>query len=199
LTSTSHVNKQDLEDTFLASVDIIIPNYQYGRYLRECVASVLSQDIDQLRILIIDNASTDDSVEIAHELAAKDSRIQVRVHPVNVGFHASVNEGLDWAESTYVMVLCADDLIPPNALQRALVVLEDNPAAAFAYGGYVSVRDSETTTLSDIERDAAWHIRSGTEFITQCCTQMIHAMAPLVRTSIQKKAGHYPAETCLFR
>jgi glycosyltransferase involved in cell wall biosynthesis len=179
---------------FLSSVDIIIPNYQYGRYLRECVASVLSQGIEQLRVLIVDNASTDDSVEVALALAARDSRIQVRVHPVNLGFHASVNEGLDWAESTYVMVLCADDLIPPNTLKRALAVLEANPAAAFAYGSYVSSHGSETINLADTGLDAAWQIRSGTEFIAQCCTRMIHAMAPLVRTEIQKKAGHYRQE-----
>jgi glycosyltransferase involved in cell wall biosynthesis len=40
----------------MRSVDVVVPNYQYGRYLRDCVASILSQGIDRLRVLIIDNA-----------------------------------------------------------------------------------------------------------------------------------------------
>ena len=49
----------------MASVDIIIPNYNYARFLPACVESVLAQDVRPLRILIIDNASTDDSVAVA--------------------------------------------------------------------------------------------------------------------------------------
>src|SRR4051794_15159199 len=54
----------------MASIDVVIPCYQYGRYLRDCVRSVLDQDVEQLRVLIIDNASTDGSAEIARQLAA---------------------------------------------------------------------------------------------------------------------------------
>ena len=46
----------------MATVDVAIPCYQYGRFLRACVGSVLNQGIDDVRILIIDNASTDNSV-----------------------------------------------------------------------------------------------------------------------------------------
>lgn len=56
----------------MASVDVIIPNYEYGRFLRDCVTSVLRQNIEALRVLIIDNASTDDSVEVARALARED-------------------------------------------------------------------------------------------------------------------------------
>ena len=59
----------------MPSIDVAIPNYQYARYLRQCVQSVLSQDVRDLSLLIIDNASTDDSVAIARQLASKDSRI----------------------------------------------------------------------------------------------------------------------------
>ena len=54
----------------MPSVDIVVPCYQHGRFLRDCVESVLSQDVE-LRVIIIDNASTDDSVSIAQDLARK--------------------------------------------------------------------------------------------------------------------------------
>ena len=171
----------------MASVDVIIPNYQYGHYLRQCVESVLGQGVERLRILIIDNASTDDSVEVAKALSAFDSRIQVQVHPVNLGFHASVNEGLDWAESDYVLVLCSDDLLPPGTLKRALNVLEDNPAVAFAYGRYIQLHGSAVADMPANTADAMWQIQSGSAFIAQSCGGLVRTMAPLVRTAMQKK------------
>ena len=91
----------------MKSVDVVIPNYNYGRYLRACVGSVLSQDVEKLRVLIVDNASTDDSPEVARELAAMDPRVELRLHETNLGPHASFNEGIDWAESDYFLILCS--------------------------------------------------------------------------------------------
>lgn len=185
----------------MPSVDVVIPNFQYAAYLRECVLSVLGQGLDQLRVLIIDNASTDDSVRIAEELARGDPRIEVRVHPVNLGFHASVNEGLDWAKSDYVMVLCSDDLLPPGALLRAVAALEAHPTAAFAYGPYVKMVGPERIIkLGDEPYDVSrspiypWFRTSGRDFIAEFCQRIIYMMSPLVRTSIQKKVGHYRPE-----
>ncbi len=75
------------------NVDIAIPNYNYGRFLRESVESVLSQRGVNVRVLIIDNASTDDSAAIACQLAAEDSRVELCLRERNLGPHASFNEG----------------------------------------------------------------------------------------------------------
>jgi glycosyltransferase involved in cell wall biosynthesis len=178
----------------MPSVDVVVPNYQYGRYLRDCVASILNQGIDQLRVLIVDNASTDDSVEVAQELADCSSQIEVRLHATNLGFHASVNEGLDWAASDYLIVLCADDLLPPGALRRAVSIMEENPGTAFAYGAYARMTGSITSAPLEETPQAAWRIENGDRFNARCCQDMVHAMAPLVRTSIQKKIGYYRSE-----
>ena len=82
-----------------AKVDIAIPCHNYGRFLPDCVASVLGQGIAEVRLLIIDNASTDDSLDIARTLAAQDTRISVSAHASNRGPHASFNEGVDWASA----------------------------------------------------------------------------------------------------
>src|SRR5262245_3553031 len=104
----------------MSSVDVVIPCYQYGRFLRECVSSVLTQGVSHIRVLIIDNASTDGSAEIARQLAAEDSRIEVAAHSHNVGPTASYNEGIDWASAEYFVLLDADDLLAPGCLARAL-------------------------------------------------------------------------------
>src|ERR1700751_2438487 len=111
----------------MASVDVSIPCYQYGRFLRRCVTSVLSQEIRNLRVLIIDNASSDNSLDVARSLAAEDSRVEVVAHPANLGHHASYNEGIDWASAEYFTTLCVDVLLPPGSLRRAITIMERHP------------------------------------------------------------------------
>lgn len=102
----------------MSTIDIVIPNYNYGRFLEGCVESVLGQNIPDMRILIIDNASTDDSVAIARSLAAANPRIETSLRPRNLGGHASFNEGIDWARADYFAIICADDVLSPGALAR---------------------------------------------------------------------------------
>jgi glycosyltransferase involved in cell wall biosynthesis len=181
----------------VASVDVAIPCYQYGHFLRDCVDSVLGQDIQDLRLLIIDNASTDDSVEIARELAARDPRIEVIARPVNLGAQASFNEAVDWARADYFTVLCADDRMAPGALKRAVAVMEEHPSVSFAYGRGVELRPSEApAALPDEPADGQhdWTIIDGPDFIARRChtgANHIATCTVLVRTRCQKQAGHY--------
>lgn len=181
----------------MASVDIAIPSYQYGHYLADCVNSVLGQGIADLRVLIIDNASTDNSLAVARALAAGDARVELRARSVNLGPHASFNEGVDWARADYFMVLCADDRIAPGALKRAVDVLERNPAASFAHGRAISVFPLKPQPNLGGTQDAAWRLLGGLDFIARFCRRGVNHISgctALVRTSFQKKAGHYRVE-----
>jgi glycosyltransferase involved in cell wall biosynthesis len=180
-------------------VDVAIPCYQYGRFLRECVTSVLSQGIQNVRVLIIDNASTDDSVEVAQQLAAEDRRVEVVARRRNLGPHASFNEGIDWASSKYFMVLCADDLLAPSSLARALSIMERHPEVGFAYGraGLLRPQDSKPVIESDT-RQTQWRIVAGRDILERFCRDgTSHIGGPssvVVRTVAQKLAGHYRPE-----
>ncbi len=179
-------------------IDIAIPNYRYGRYLRQCVESVRAQGIDDLRIHIIDNASDDDSVEVARALAAEDARISVNARPANLGPQASFNEGVDWARSKYMMILCSDDFLADGALRRAVAVLEENSNAVFAYG--LEALYFEGQALPNLDRtpeQLAWRIQSGLGFIRDLCGTPNKPLAlgtVVVRTDAHKKAGHYRPE-----
>ncbi len=180
----------------MASIDVVIPSYQYGRYLGECIRSVLTQGIDDLRILVIDNASTDDSVAIARQFAAEDPRIEVRAREKNLGPHASFNEGVDWAESDYFTLLCADDYLTPGSLTRSIGILEKYPSTSFAFGGYI-ILESEggpDRGLDDDTGEPSWRIHEGHEFISKCCDRMVLTVSPVMRTSILKRAGHFRPE-----
>src|SRR5580765_4204220 len=95
----------------VSRVDVIIPCYKYARYLAACVDSVVSQDGVDVRALVIDDASPDDTPSVAARLTAQDPRVEYRRHTANRGHIATYNEGLEWASGDYVLLLSADDLL----------------------------------------------------------------------------------------
>jgi glycosyltransferase involved in cell wall biosynthesis len=178
------------------AIDILIPSYQYGRYLRDCVSSVLDQGIEDVRLLILDNASTDDSVEVARLLAARDSRIEVRTRETNLGLMASFNEGVDWASSPYFMIICADDLSAPGALKRAIGFMDQNPKVGFIVGRELEHREGNPLPHIDPSAACEWRLSSGHDFLWERCREPASYLAlgtMVVRTSVQKKAKHYKA------
>ena len=179
----------------MALVDIAIPSYQYGRYLRECVSSVLTQEIKDIRVLIIDNASADDSVEVARQLATEDRRIDVVVHQENLGCLASWNEALDWAASDFFLLLCADDCLAPEVLQSAVVHLEMHPKATIALGEVPHFQAGEPfIQTADKLKLTQWETISGQDFLLSSCRAPLKyassAGHALVRTTALKQAGH---------
>lgn len=182
----------------MASVDVAIPCYQYGRYLRDCVTSVLRQEVSDLRVLIIDNASTDESVQVARQLAAEDSRVELIEHATNLGPHASYNEAIDWAQSDYFLLLDADDIVLEGAIERAVSFMEMNRDVAFTYGWVCFIgEDGKFLSAAPVDEAIDWKINSGADFIKEFCARgfnVIAASTVIRRTSVQKKAGYYRPE-----
>jgi glycosyltransferase involved in cell wall biosynthesis len=183
----------------MASVDVAVPNYQYGRYLRGCVTSVLQQGIDDVRVLIIDNASTDNSLEVASQLAKEDSRVEVVAHRKNVGHLASFNEGIDWASADYFMILCADDLLAPGALARAVSLMETHPNVNLTFGREHTLFSDMPAPEIEQPRDANWWLLGGSSLLQTLCETgrpdasrfMIAITTAIVRTSAQKRVGYF--------
>jgi len=175
----------------MSSIDITIPNYNYGHYLERCVRSIQSQSIEDLRIRIIDNASTDNSVEIAERLAAADPRISISVHEKNLGVHASINEGIEWAEADYFLMLTADDMLAPGSLARARAILDEHGEVVFAFGHYLSFyEDDVSVVIPEDQQDTGWNILDGSDYLERCCNDIIRIVSPLVRTRFQKQVPY---------
>ena len=181
----------------MARIDVIVPCYQYGHYLRDCVGSVLTQEVD-LRVLIIDNASTDNSLEVANELAAQDPRVEILSRKKNLGRHASYNDGIDWVSADYFALVDADDLLAPGCLKRAASVMEQHPDLSFTYG--LELRMSFPPGVVPVAQDrgpTAWEITNGIDFIQLLCRNALCHVGPtsvIRRTSAQRKIGyHRPA------
>src|SRR4051794_7415519 len=115
-------------------VTIAIPAYNYAHFLPGCVATALSQRDVDVRVLVVDDCSTDDTARVAGALAAADPRIAVVRHAENEGLVRTVNDAVSRVETEYVVKLDADDLLAPGALARATALLEAHPSVVFAYG-----------------------------------------------------------------
>lgn len=182
----------------MPSVDVAIPCFNHGRYLGDCIASVLAQDIDNLRVLIIDNASTDGSLDVARQFAAADRRVEIRARESNLGPTRSFNESVDWARADYFMILCSDDLLEQGSLKRAMFIMESHREVVFAYGEDVQISgEASASDLCSADGDPRWQIWEGSRFIRDRCRnpqRYIAAGMVLVRTAAQKAAGHFRPE-----
>jgi Glycosyl transferase family 2 len=179
----------------VSTVQVIIPCYNYGRYLRSCVASALSQEGVDVSVLIIDDCSSDNSVVICRELAAEDRRVSFIHHLVNKGHIATYNEGLALASSDYLVLLSADDLLTPGALRRAADLMDRHPSVGLVYGHALTFQNDPPGDIRT--KVQGWTIWSGAEWIEKMCrTGRNFIMCPevVMRTSIQHRIGAYTTE-----
>ena len=179
----------------MPTVDVFVPCYGYGRYLAQCVRSVLAQPGARLRVLILDDASPDETPDVARALAAEDARVSYRRHVENQGHIATYNEGLDWIRGDYALLLSADDWLLPGALARAVAVMEANPEVGFTHGGAIVLREGAPAPDEAAPIRPGWRVQSGADFLRDCrYGNPVATCAAVVRTSVQKRVGGYRPE-----
>ena len=147
-------------------VSVVIPNFNYGRYLGDAAASALSQNDVEVDVIIIDNASTDNSRDVAETLAEADSRVRCIFRTSNQGMVANANEGMSYADGEYVVLLAADDLLTPGSLRRSTALLDSRPDVAFAYGNAWHFSGKPPVARTDVR---SWSIWTGPEWVSQIC------------------------------
>lgn len=183
----------------MSSIDVVVPCYQYGRFLRQSARSVLSQSVQDLRLLIVDNGSTDNTLEVAQEIAAGDRRVEIATFKTNRGQPAGCNVGIEWARADYLMLLDADDLIAPGCLGRAMSILDQDGTIAFCHGVERRFATDGTISTEGFDRsvDVPWQVSSGVEFIEKVCSKGFNTVAhptAVRRTDVQKAIGYYDAD-----
>src|SRR4051794_154409 len=151
-------------------VDVFVPCYRYGKFLRDCVTSVLQQDGVVVRVLILDDHSPDDTPEVAQRLVSQDGRVEYRRHDINQGHIRTYNEGLDWVQGDCALLLSADDALTPGALFRAASVMNQRPDVVLVYGKRILIRgDAAAPTDDFIDHEWAAEIVTGPEFLERLC------------------------------
>jgi len=126
--ATATTNRQPVR------LSVVMPMYNVQQYVAEAVASVLGSTFHDLELILVDDGSTDDTVQVARDAAADDPRVQV-VSQANAGAGAARNAGLDRAVGEYVSFADADDIVEPKHFERAVAVL-DRTRSDFCVAGH---------------------------------------------------------------
>lgn len=103
---------------------IVIPLYNKGQSVKRSICSVLNQSFSNFEIVIVDDGSTDNSVEVVKSF--KDDRIKI-VRQANAGVSAARNHGIDIASGQFITFLDADDEYEPNHLETLRKLIDGYP------------------------------------------------------------------------
>lgn len=130
-------------------VSVIVPSFNHGAFIEDCVASVLEAEAD-LELVVVDDGSTDDSVD---RLRAIDDRRLRLVAQENRGAHAALNRGLDLCRGELCFVLNSDDRFDPRRIPLFLDCFDQDPAVA-GLASWLQIVDADDQPLG-IKK--AWH------------------------------------------
>lgn len=195
--SQSAVSHQSDDASRRPGVDVVVPCYNYGRYLRQCVESVLTQQGVNVRVLIIDDCSSDNTPEVGRALASEDHRVEYRRHETNRGHIATYNEGLfEWVSAEFNLLLSADDMLAPGALEYTTTLMVRDPLISLTYGRAVEFRGQVPTNVC-LEGSPATRIMEGVDFIQFAFNRAVNPVptpAAIVRTIYMRKVPVYDCE-----
>ncbi|MGO8696725.1 MAG: glycosyltransferase family 2 protein [Limisphaerales bacterium] len=119
-------------------VSVLMPTFNYGRFLGEAIESVLAQDFKDYELIIIDDCSGDDSQAVGKHYAGRHPRFRFEVNPRNLGMVANWNRCLGAARGLYIKYLFGDDkLAGPTALGQLASMLDSDPSLALAASGRI--------------------------------------------------------------
>lgn len=118
-------------------LSVVVTNYNYGKLLHRCIASVLSQLDAHSELIIVDDGSTDNSVELLENLNVGSFQVGY-IHQANAGPATARNNGLKWCRGRWVLFLDADDSLEENALRQVIAFLHNEPLTDLLLAGHFS-------------------------------------------------------------
>ena len=126
---------------------IIIPSYNYGRFLPRAIESVLSQPGNEYQIIVVNDGSTDDTVEVVKAYQEKSACVTA-VRQENRGLAASRNRGIQLSGGEYLLFLDADDELLPDSLSIFRSMISQKSDAVFVVAGLMKVSSAGSVKLN---------------------------------------------------
>lgn len=173
-------------------VSVVVPSYNYARYLTQRIQTILDQTVQDFEIIIIDDASTDGSTEIIAQFAADD-----RITPIyctrNSGtIYQRWNEAAEMARGRYLWFAGADDYCEPTLLEELLTLLEQEESAGLAFARSVMVDESgRPLFLAPKWNSTRMHHGHAARKALLLDTTIANASAVLLRTELFRLVGGF--------
>ena len=147
-------------------ISVLIPTYNYARFLPEAIESVLAQEYRDFELLIVDDCSADATAAVVQPFCARDPRVRFSANAANLGMVNNWNHCLQEARGEYIKFLFGDDrLCHPGALGKMVALLERHPSATLAASARVILDDK--SKVLDVWRPLADGAHDGRKIITE--------------------------------
>jgi glycosyltransferase involved in cell wall biosynthesis len=138
----------------VAKVSVIIPTYNYGKYLGEAIQSVLGQTFADFELIVVDDGSTDNTREVVDSFS--DPRIKY-IYQENRGLSAAENTGIKASCGEYISILGADDMWPPENLALKVKLLDAHPDIGLVCSDAYVFDNHTGATIGRFWRDKPFH------------------------------------------
>lgn len=116
----------------LARLSVVVPNYNHGAYLPECLGAISRQSVPAHEVIVIDDGSTDNSVDVIERMASQFERLRFYRNETNRGVIYTVNRGVDLSTGDLVCILAADDQVMPGFFEKSIKLLAANQRAGLS-------------------------------------------------------------------
>ncbi len=132
-------------------VSVLLPSYQHEQWIGETIESVLNQSYENIELIIVDDASTDNSIRVIEEYATKESRIKYETFEKNQGAMVALNRCYEISSGEYIATISSDDIWKLDKLEKQVKVLESNHdiGAVFALPTFINENGEEITNVSN--------------------------------------------------
>ena len=139
-------------------VSVLMTSYNRENYIADAIQSVLDSTYKNIELIIVDDRSTDNTLEIARSFEKKDSRIRVYVNEVNLGDYDNRNKAASYANGEYLKYLDSDDIIYPYSIQIMVDYVQKYPHVGLVFCDYLNQDNSAPFPITYSPYDAyAYH------------------------------------------
>jgi len=168
----------------IPKVTVFIPVYNREKYVGEAIESILAQTFSDFEILLVDDGSTDHSVDKIRSFS--DPRIRLVFNEGNLGIPKTRNKGVELARGQYMAMLDSDDRAYPERLEKQVAFLETHPEYA-QVGSWCRMMDAQGRVLKKIKRQPELPDDIHAQFLFRCAMSNRSIMA---RTAILQEYGY---------
>lgn len=126
-------------------VSIVVPCYNHESYIQDCITSIINQDYADIELIVIDDGSSDKSVEKIQSMIPACQKRFVRFefrHRKNLGLSSTLNEGLEWCEGEYYFSTASDDVLLDKKTSLLVNVMQKDKRIVGAFGSMLLIDDA---------------------------------------------------------
>ena len=170
-------------------VSVVIPCFNYGRYVVGAIRSALTQAGVEVEVIVVDDASTDGSAAAVADAFQSQTRVKLLQHRENRGPVATFNDGLDLATGEFLVRLDADDLLTPGSLARSVAVCRRFPEVGMVYGHPIHFTGAPPAPRHPRPKPVVW---SGKDWLldrVRTGVNVITSPEVLMRMSVVRQVG----------